>query len=257
MNYRACFAAYLRRRGRRESTVKSYGAALAEFIAFSGSQGRRRSLLKQLHPRRLEAYKIYLLGERGLRPSTVNRRLSALSALARFLVSKGMLNGNPLDLVSRVGRKEVKKENMRVSWEAVQQLRIEVHKDVMNVRDRAVVELLYAGLTVRELCSLKYDEGWTADHSTIRVGESNIDLHARACLALKHYMILRPILQGDYLFVGKGAGWSVKPGSIYWIIRRLARLAGVRIGVKDLRRARYAIEIFEFETAVISTPAAA
>jgi hypothetical protein len=31
----------------------------------------------------------------------------------------------------------------------------------------------------------------------------------------------------------------------------------VGIGVKDLRMARYAIEIFEFETAVISTPAAA
>lgn len=212
--------------------------------------------MKQLNPKRLEAYKSFLLDKRGLRPSTVNRRLSALSAFARFLISRGVLTGNPLDLVSRVGKPQVRIEDRLIAWEGVQQLLAEVHRDVLNVRDRALVELLYAGLTVRELCSLKYDGNWTADNNTLIVGDRAVTLHARACLALEHYMILRPILRGDHLFAGKGPSCSLKHASAYGMVRRLARLVGVKIGVKDLRRARYAAEVFEFEPAFPQTVAA-
>lgn len=213
--------------------------------------------MKQLNPEQLEVYKSFLVEQRGLRPSTVNRRLSALSAFARFLVSRGRLAGNPLDLVSRVGKKKVSKVELRFTWEGVQQIRTEVHKDVLNVRERAAVELLYAGLTVRELCSLKYDGQWTADKNYIKMGERIVNLHARACLALEHYMILRPILCGDYLFAGKGEEWSLKPSMVYWMVRRLARRCGTRIGVKDLRLACYAARVFRFEDEVISSPIAA
>ena len=257
MNYRACFAAYLRRRGRRESTVRSYGLALAEFCKYCGGQGRRSSVLRQMVPQQMEAYKLYLLEHRGLRPSTVNRRLSALSAFARFLVNKGMLAGNPLDLVSRVGGKAVTSEHLSISYEGVQQLRAAVHEDVLNLRDRVVVELLYAGLTVRELCDLKYDDSWSADKNAIIAGERTVALHAGACLALEHYMILRPILRGDYFLVGSGPQWSLRPGSVYGIVGRLARLAGVSIGIKDLRLARYAAEAFGFQPAYIPAALAA
>lgn len=103
MNYRVCFAAYLRLQGRKESTVKSYGRALAEFATYCGSQKKNGGLLKQFNPHKLQSYKDNLLYDRDLRPSTVNRRLSALSAFARFLLSKGLLKGNPLELVSRAG----------------------------------------------------------------------------------------------------------------------------------------------------------
>ena len=72
--------------------------------------------------------------------------------------------------------------------------------------------------------AFKYDVSWNPDSDSITVGERRVALHARACLALEHYMILRPILRGDYLFVGSGSGWSMKTGCIYAVIRRLARM---------------------------------
>jgi site-specific recombinase XerD len=187
----------------------------------------------------------------------VNKRLSALSAFARLMVNKGLLDGNPMELVARAGGKALQAEQIRLSYEHVQKLRSQVCSDMTNVRDRAVVELLYTGLTVRELCRLKYDGSWSADTSAIVSGERQVHLHAKACLALEHYMILRPILRGEYLFAGAGPGWSLKPSRVYCIIRRLARLTGVKIGVSDLRVARYAAEIFGFGPAHVSTPAAA
>ena len=255
MNYRVCFAAYLRRQGRREPTVKSYGRALSEFCQYSGGQGRKYGLCKNLAPARVEAYKQYLLNNRGLRPSTVNRRLSALSALARFLMERGLLAANPLELVTRAGRNALRREDMQITWQDVQTLRAEVHKDMMNVRDRAVVELLYSGLTVRELCGLKYDESWSPDNNTITAGQRPVALHARACLALEHYMILRPILRGDYLLVGGGPGWSLKPGSFYRILRRLARICGVKTGVRELRLGHYMTEVYGFASAFIAAAA--
>ena len=117
MNYRICFAAYLRMLGRRESTIKSYGRALVEYAAYCGRQKKSSGLLKQFNPHKLQSYKDSLLYDRGLRPSTVNRRLSALSAFARFLLSKGLLKGNPLELVPRAGREEINKEHMQKVWD--------------------------------------------------------------------------------------------------------------------------------------------
>ena len=257
LNYKVCFAAYLRRQDRRESTIKSYSHALVEFCKYCGSQGKRNGIVRQMTPAWMESYKRHLLGNKGLRPSTVNQRLSALSAFGRFLVAKSILNHNPFDLVARVGCKPLSSEELHNSWDSVQRLRAEVHKDVINVRDRALVELLYADLSVRELCSLRYEEGWSSDNEIIQIGDRKVTLHARACLALEHYGILRPILKGDYLLVGSGPGWSMKPGQIYATVRKLARMAGVSIGVKDLRLARYVGEVYGFEPAAIPAAVAA
>lgn len=257
MNYRASFNTYLRRLGRSESTVKHHNRAVAEFWEFIGPKARQRGLLRHMVPAHLEEYKLHLLNERKLKPSTVNKRLSALSSFARLLVNKGLLSGNPLALVARAGSTIRSRDDFQLAFEKVQRLRNEVHRDIINVRDRAVVELLYAGLTVRELCSLKYDENWSADNNTIEVSQRRVVLHPRACLALEHYMILRPIIRGEFLFAGPGPGWSLKPAQIYWIIRRLARQTDVQVGVRDLCVAHYAAGVFGFEPIHISTSAAA
>lgn len=128
---------------------------------------------------------------------------------------------------------------------------------MLNLRDRAIIELLYAGLTVRELCSLRYDRLWSPDNSRLTVGERVVTLHARACLALAHYLILRPILKGCYLMVGNGAENALKRSSVYSTVRRLARLAGVRVKVKDLRQGRYIAEVLGFSPVFIAAGVAA
>jgi len=53
--------------------------------------------------------------------------------------------------------------------------------------------------------------------------------------------------------VGNGAENAL----VYSTVRRLARLAGVRVGVKDLRRGRYIAEVLGFSPAYITAVVAA
>ncbi len=237
MNYRVCFAAYLRRQGKRPATIKTYSYALADFRAYCRPAGKRVNIRKHMQPRQLESYKEYLLNSRGLRPSTVNCRLTALSAFARFLLGRGILDYNPLELLARVRSNERWRIRPQASWEDVQKLRREVNQDVLDLEGRLIVELLYTGMTVRDLCSLRW-EG-QAGEDGIRIGERKIRLHPEARLALEHYLILRPILLGSYLIVGNGEGWALKPGTVYAVIKRLAKRIDAPVSVRDLRLARF------------------
>lgn len=105
----------------------------------------------------------------------------------------------------------------------------------MDLTGRMIVELLYTGLTMRELRSLRWN-GEPGGESLL-VGKRRIMLHPEAQLALKHYMIVRPILMGDFLIVGQGKEWSLKPGTVYSLLKGLSRKAQVL--VRDLRLAKF------------------
>ncbi|MDD3268161.1 MAG: phage integrase N-terminal SAM-like domain-containing protein [Syntrophomonadaceae bacterium] len=237
MNYQASFAAHLCHRGKSPATIKNYTRALAGFKDYCTRTGKRSSVRKNLQPQQLEGYRDYLLKTRGLRPSTVNGRLTALSAFARFLLEQGLLAYNPLELVARVSKDGICMARHRASCEDVQQLRQEVNRDVMDLPGRIIVELLYTGLTVSRLRSLHWN-GQPAGNS-LQVGKHKIMLHPEARLALKHYMILRPILMGDYLIVGDGEEWSLKPNAIYALLKRLSRKIQTSVSIRDLRLAQF------------------
>lgn len=116
---------------------------------------------------RVEEYRDYLLEEKKLRPSTVNGRLSSLSVFARFLMEHSLLPFNPLALVERIRENELPARPPAL-YTQVQALRREVHSDILNLRDRAVVELLYTGLSVGELCSLFW-EGQTRTSQPLNI----------------------------------------------------------------------------------------
>ncbi|MDD3269026.1 MAG: phage integrase N-terminal SAM-like domain-containing protein [Syntrophomonadaceae bacterium] len=237
MNYQASFAIHLHRQGKSPATIRHYTHAVAGFADYCGRTGRRGSLRKNLQLPQLEGYRDDLLNARELRPSTINGRLTALSALARFLLEQGLLACNPLELVARVNKAGICKPHPRASWEKVQELRHEVNLDVMDLTGRIIVELLYTGLTVRELHSLQWNGEPARD--SLRAGKRTIMLHPEAQLALKHYMILRPILMGDFLIVGQGEEWSLKPGAVYSLLKRLSRKIKAQISVRDLRLAQF------------------
>lgn len=237
MNYRACFTAYLRRQAYSPATVNSYDYALNDYISYFRLGRKRASLLKNFNPRHLESYKEYLLGTRGLRPSTANRRLTALSAFARFLLERGLLDYNPLELVTRLNSDGTERTRRPVSWEEVQNLRNEVGSDVLELPGRVIVELLYAGINVRELRELRYNE--KSGSESIKVGQREIILHPEAQLALSHYLLLRPILWGEYLIAGEGADRSLKTGFVYYLLQKFSKKIAARVTVRDLRLAQF------------------
>jgi len=241
MNYRASFAACLRRQGRTRATIIRYGRALDEYLAYCCRHWRYSRIAAVLEPRRLEGYARHLLEERGLRPSTVNGRLTALSSFARFLVQKEILSANPVELVPRVDKDGRLKSRHQVSWQAVQELRKQAdqRQSFLQLRNRLLVELLYTGLTVSELRSLKWDGRESANYPSLRLGEREIELHPEARAALEIYLVFRPSLHGNYLIAGRGPGGSLTTGAVYGAVKRLAKKTGVRMGIRDLRLAGF------------------
>ncbi len=255
MNYRVCFAAYLRRQGRKPVTVKFYTGSLQMYLHYCAQHRKRGNIPALMNPLLLEKYRDYLIVEKSYASSTVNRNLCGLSAFARFLMERGMLSYNPLDLVARAGKCSMSSIERRAAWQDIQLLRAKLHQDVMNVRDRAIIELLYTGLTVKELCSLLWDHSDVCPQ-TIKVGKRQVSLHAEARLAWQHYMILRPILRGPFLLVGNRQDASFDPGTVYSMVSNLARRHGVKVGMRMLRLAKFAGEIYGFAADAMAAQAA-
>ncbi|MBQ5985010.1 MAG: tyrosine-type recombinase/integrase [Bacteroidales bacterium] len=79
-----------------DRTVDIYADVLSDFSRFAGED-----LLPSLTSSGIRSYEVNLMEERKLGPSTVNQHLSVLSSFCRFLMREGVLESNPVSLVSR------------------------------------------------------------------------------------------------------------------------------------------------------------
>ena len=101
-----------------ERTVASYGEILRAFAHFvaersvgsvdadavcsgDGVMLSDQELVAALNPSELRSYEVYMLDNKGDKPSTVNLHLSVLSGFCNYLVRQGLLKHNPMRLVSR------------------------------------------------------------------------------------------------------------------------------------------------------------
>lgn len=133
---------------------------------------------------------------RGLSPTTIGRRLSALRSLFHWLARRGEVEVNPAAEVSNPKRVERLPDRLDVE-DVGAILEAPEEGSPAGLRDRALLELLYgAGLRVAELVSLDLDD-LTLPDRTLRVigkgrkervvpfggkAESAIRRYLRACL---------------------------------------------------------------------------
>lgn len=107
---------------------------------------------------------------------------------------------------------------------------------MLELPGRVIVEFLYAGLSVQEICSLQL--GKQTSNDQLVLNDRQVSLHSKARLALEHYMILRPLLIGDRLVVGNSRVSVLQPWEVYNLLRRFSHKIGVRVTVRDLRLAQ-------------------
>jgi integrase/recombinase XerC len=151
----------------------------------------------------LEAYRAYLLGPAGLRPSRVNRRLSALRVFLRWAAASGLARP---DLAAEVERVPQARPPPRQLAEADRARLLRAVAASGNARDLAVVLLLArTGLRVGEVASLRLEDLTLGARSGgVRVGrDRRVQLDPETRRALARYLAVRPTSTSEALFLSQ------------------------------------------------------
>jgi integrase/recombinase XerD len=229
-------------RGLSDNTRKAYQADLLRFVDYLGHRGvgavndvSRGMLLD------------YLVSEReaGLSVNSISRHLVAIKVFFRYLRQEGLLGRDVTEAMDSPRLWKVLPGTLSLK-EVERLLDAPVGNDRVSLRDRALLELLYAtGLRVSELAALtiedlRFDSGClrcTGKGNKMRV----VPFGGKAREALERYLGEgRPAFAGDKgsrsVFLTYRAGGFTRKG-IWKLIRQHARRAGIgkRVSPHTLR----------------------
>ena len=145
-------------------TVEIYRDILTEFLSFAslrGSTAVSTALKENLTIQLIRSYEVYLMDERKESAKTVSLHLSVLSGFCKFLMKQGVLESNPVRLVSRPRQEKrlpvfYREESMQDYFERTKGvLEYGKYEDQLQ---RMILGLLYGtGLRRSELISLNRD----------------------------------------------------------------------------------------------------
>lgn len=147
MDYVKCFTEYLEtERHMSENSFSAYCRDVKEFLSFLFSRGVERP--EEAGNTEIVAY-LFSLKNQGKSAATVNRKVAAIRAFYNYLIGAGKIADNPtLNIKSpKIQRKDLE----YLTIEEVDRILALPDKTVKGMRDRALLELLYAaGLRVSE-----------------------------------------------------------------------------------------------------------
>jgi integrase/recombinase XerD len=219
-------------RGASRNTLSAYRRDLTDFTQFLTDQ--RRSL-RRAGPDDIVGY-LERLRIRGLRPASVARRISALRGLYQHLVREGALRRDPTEHLEAPRRTRALPRTL--PREAVAAL-VE-SPDLTGprgVRDRAVLELLYAtGMRASECLGLTLDDINLSAGYVVCTGKGRkqrlVPVGAEAAQWVGRYLRdIRPgytrVRDSGRLFVNPRGG-RLSRQSLWTIVRHAAARAGLR-----------------------------
>ncbi|AEJ43578.1 site-specific tyrosine recombinase XerD [Alicyclobacillus acidocaldarius] len=222
-------------RGLSENTATSYARDLTDFCRYLAREHRtirdadRTAVLRYLSD----------LKGRGMKSTTIARRMSALRSFFRYLLREGVLEADPTAHIEVAAPDEHLPRV--VSEEDVERLMAAVRRpDAMGLRDRAMLETLYAtGMRVSELVALSLEDVELAAGFVRVFGKGKkervVPLGEMAQDALRLYLRYgRPLLVRDRgegaVFVNRFGRRLTRQG--FWnILKGYAQQAGVSVEV--------------------------
>jgi integrase/recombinase XerC len=145
------FMEALRNRAVSEHTLVNYRLDLNDFKAFLAA---KKIPLESVDHVVLREFLNYLYTAKGLQKSSVARKLACLKTFFKFMIREGWLKVNPAELVSSP-RLPKRLPAYLSQEEAATFVEMPQGASLKDVRDRAILELLYAsGLRVSEVVGL-------------------------------------------------------------------------------------------------------
>lgn len=149
------YMTYLKKEKRMsENTRAAYGRDLAEFVAFEGARGMTDLL--GVTSTEIIAF-LHHLKSLGKSSATVNRKLASLRSFFHYLIHTGMMETDPTENIKspKIERKTI--EYLEMS--EIEKLMAVPDDSVRGVRDRAILEVLYAtGIRVSELIASNLED---------------------------------------------------------------------------------------------------
>ena len=207
-------------------TLRSYGNDLGDFQRFLAARGTSDMAAADL---RLVRAWLAALHARGLAPASVARKLAAIRSCYRFLVRRGVIEGNPAR-EARSPRQPRRLVSFLPIDEATQLVDGKAIGGSSRARDRAILELLYAsGVRVSELAGLDLEDVDRTERTVRVLGKGGkeriVPYGGAAARALEAWLGERGEA-GDALFTNaRGGRLTVR--SVHTIVRRSARAAGI------------------------------
>lgn len=233
-------------------TRRAYDHGLRSFAAFVGAASIWEGVGTLIARGSGEAFALVTryrshLQASGLRGASINRRLTAIRQIIRF--------ANACDLIRwSIEVKSVKQDPMRDTRgpgrEGMAKLFAAVAgDDPMDVRDRAVLRLLYSSALRRaEVCSLdlahvNLDRGTIDVLGKGRTAREVVYVAPSVVSALRAWIAVRgaspsPALLLNFDPTQKGRdGQRLTPDGVHWIVKRAGKRAGVKCTAHALRHA--------------------
>lgn len=221
----------LTERKRSPLTVAAYEQDLLEFTAFLRAACGSPAL-KAVKPTQIRQYIAYMFDSRGYDSRTVNRKLSSIRALYRFLKITGLLENDPAAAIPGPSIAKKRPSPLKVD-DVMRLLRTSLagRSGAARLRDAAIMELFYAsGMRRAELAGVRLADVDLAER-TIRVtGKGNKDrlvvINHAAADAIDAYLRVRPRSSDPRLFLGRG-GKGLTPKHVWRIFRAIYSVSGV------------------------------
>jgi len=181
-------------------TRRAYKVDVAEFITFTNLKDH--SALRTVARAHVIAWRKNM-ESRSLAPTSIRRKLSALSSLFDYLCERNAVLGNPVDGVKRPASNNNEGSTPALGDAQVRRLLEAPAPDTLKgVRDRAILAtLLYHGIRREELCLLRLRDVQSRQgvmHFRVKGKRDKIRF------VPVHPMVLRLI--GEYLEMGKHGG---------------------------------------------------
>lgn len=216
-----------------DPTVRNYMNDLTTFMAYLRENGKINSVAA---PDRL-ALRGYLawLAKHQYEKSSIGRKLTALRSFNEWLLDSGHVNRNDTDMVR--APRGYRKLPGAVSEQEIERLILSPNTDkVLGLRDRALLELLYAsGVRVSETASLDLSDINFKTRELRVLGKGSKQrialLGSESIQWLKKYVAhsrskLKSRYSGDALFLNKHGG-RLSVRGIQGMVKRYARQAGL------------------------------
>jgi len=217
-----------------EHTVRAYMTDLTQFMNFL-KKNRLPADTKNIDITKIEEIDIReFIGRLYNKNSkaSISRKLTSIRNFLEFLIRQGKIASNPAKLVPIP-----KGERRTPAFLTVDEVFVLVEKpddnEVLGVRDRAILELLYSsGLRVSELNGIKTGDTDLTSSFVKVLGKGGVErivpIGSKAINAIKYFLEKRNELtpKVDYLFINsRGGRLSVR--SIARIVKKYANLSGI------------------------------